>query len=193
MELLFESPARFAPRTFASARGRLPWSISRLLTRMTTQSGAIFDRSSMTNCGICRALSAAHRIVLPGGQEHEEVATALGLPRGTVLSQLARARERLRVRLSHRDLADFGRGFREPARAHGLVRRSGPRPFARTGNANATVRRGGRLRAGPASGPASPEGHAHAPGYGRSDRSPPRRYWPPGWASRAIALSACRP
>ena len=39
------------------------------------------------------------------GKSAEEVATALGLPRGTVLSQLARAREQLRVRLSRRKLA----------------------------------------------------------------------------------------
>jgi RNA polymerase sigma factor (sigma-70 family) len=39
------------------------------------------------------------------GKSAEEVATALGLPRGTVLSQLARARERLRIRLSRRNLA----------------------------------------------------------------------------------------
>jgi RNA polymerase sigma factor (sigma-70 family) len=39
------------------------------------------------------------------GKSAEEVATALGRPRGTVLSQLARARERLRVRLACRDLA----------------------------------------------------------------------------------------
>jgi RNA polymerase sigma factor (sigma-70 family) len=39
------------------------------------------------------------------GKSAEEVATALGLPRGTVLSQLARARERLRMRLSRRNLA----------------------------------------------------------------------------------------
>jgi RNA polymerase sigma factor (sigma-70 family) len=39
------------------------------------------------------------------GKSAEEVATALGRPRGTVLSQLARARERLRVRLSRRRLA----------------------------------------------------------------------------------------
>jgi RNA polymerase sigma factor (sigma-70 family) len=39
------------------------------------------------------------------GKSAEEIATALGRPRGTVLSQLARARERLRVRLSRRRLA----------------------------------------------------------------------------------------
>jgi RNA polymerase sigma factor (sigma-70 family) len=39
------------------------------------------------------------------GKSAEEVATALGRPRGTVLSQLARAREQLRIRLSRRDLA----------------------------------------------------------------------------------------
>ena len=39
------------------------------------------------------------------GKSAEEVATALGRPRGTVLSQLARARERLHVRLSRRNLA----------------------------------------------------------------------------------------
>jgi RNA polymerase sigma factor (sigma-70 family) len=39
------------------------------------------------------------------GKSAEEVATALGRPRGTVLSQLARARERLRIRLSRRNLA----------------------------------------------------------------------------------------
>ncbi len=39
------------------------------------------------------------------GKTAEEVATALGLPRGTVLSQLARAREQLRIRLSRRNLA----------------------------------------------------------------------------------------
>jgi len=39
------------------------------------------------------------------GKSAEEVAAALGRPRGTVLSQLARARERLRVRLAGRDLA----------------------------------------------------------------------------------------
>jgi RNA polymerase sigma factor (sigma-70 family) len=39
------------------------------------------------------------------GKSAEEVATALGLPRGTVLSQLARAREQLRNRLSRRNLA----------------------------------------------------------------------------------------
>jgi RNA polymerase sigma factor (sigma-70 family) len=39
------------------------------------------------------------------GKSAEEVATALGRPRNTVLSQLARARERLRVRLSRRNLA----------------------------------------------------------------------------------------
>jgi uncharacterized protein (TIGR03067 family) len=39
------------------------------------------------------------------GQSAEQVATALGLPRGTVLSQLARAREKLRVRLWRRNLA----------------------------------------------------------------------------------------
>jgi uncharacterized protein (TIGR03067 family) len=39
------------------------------------------------------------------GKSAEEVATALGRPRGTVLSQLARAREQLRVRLSRRNLA----------------------------------------------------------------------------------------
>jgi uncharacterized protein (TIGR03067 family) len=40
-----------------------------------------------------------------GGKSAEEVATALGRPRGTVLSQLARAREQLRIRLSRRNLA----------------------------------------------------------------------------------------
>jgi RNA polymerase sigma factor (sigma-70 family) len=39
------------------------------------------------------------------GKSAEEVASALGRPRGTVLSQLARAREQLRVRLSRRKLA----------------------------------------------------------------------------------------
>jgi RNA polymerase sigma factor (sigma-70 family) len=39
------------------------------------------------------------------GKSAEEVATALGRPRGTVLSQLARAREQLRTRLSRRNLA----------------------------------------------------------------------------------------
>ena len=39
------------------------------------------------------------------GKSAEEVAIALGRPRGTILSQLARARERLRVRLAHRGLA----------------------------------------------------------------------------------------
>ncbi len=39
------------------------------------------------------------------GKSAAEVATALCLPRGTVLSQLARAREQLRVRLSRRNLA----------------------------------------------------------------------------------------
>jgi RNA polymerase sigma factor (sigma-70 family) len=39
------------------------------------------------------------------GKSAEEVATALGRPRNTVLSQLARARERLRVRLARRNLA----------------------------------------------------------------------------------------
>ena len=39
------------------------------------------------------------------GKSAEEVATALGRPRGTVLSQLARAREQLRIRLSRRGLA----------------------------------------------------------------------------------------
>jgi RNA polymerase sigma factor (sigma-70 family) len=39
------------------------------------------------------------------GKSAAEVATALGLPRGTVLSQLARAREQLRIRLSRRNLA----------------------------------------------------------------------------------------
>ena len=39
------------------------------------------------------------------GKSAEEVATALGRPRGTVLSQLARAREQLRIRLSRRNLA----------------------------------------------------------------------------------------
>jgi RNA polymerase sigma factor (sigma-70 family) len=38
------------------------------------------------------------------GKSTEEVASALGRPRGTVLSQLARARERLRMRLSRRKL-----------------------------------------------------------------------------------------
>jgi RNA polymerase sigma factor (sigma-70 family) len=38
------------------------------------------------------------------GKSAEEVATALGRPRGTVLSQLARGRERLRVRLARRRL-----------------------------------------------------------------------------------------
>jgi RNA polymerase sigma factor (sigma-70 family) len=38
------------------------------------------------------------------GKSAEEVATALGRPRGTVLSQLARAREQLRLRLSRRHL-----------------------------------------------------------------------------------------
>jgi uncharacterized protein (TIGR03067 family) len=38
------------------------------------------------------------------GKSAEEVATSLGRPRGTVLSQLARGRERLRVRLSRRKL-----------------------------------------------------------------------------------------
>ena len=39
------------------------------------------------------------------GKSAEEVATALSRPRGTVLSQLARGRERLRVRLARRHLA----------------------------------------------------------------------------------------
>jgi RNA polymerase sigma factor (sigma-70 family) len=39
------------------------------------------------------------------GKSAEEVAAALGRPRGTILSQLARARERLRVRLACRNLA----------------------------------------------------------------------------------------
>jgi RNA polymerase sigma factor (sigma-70 family) len=39
------------------------------------------------------------------GKSAEEVASALGRPRSTVLSQLARARERLRVRLARRNLA----------------------------------------------------------------------------------------
>jgi RNA polymerase sigma factor (sigma-70 family) len=39
------------------------------------------------------------------GKTAEEVATALRRPRGTILSQLARARERLRIRLSRRNLA----------------------------------------------------------------------------------------
>jgi RNA polymerase sigma factor (sigma-70 family) len=39
------------------------------------------------------------------GKSAEEAAIALGRPRGTILSQLARARERLRIRLSRRDLA----------------------------------------------------------------------------------------
>ena len=39
------------------------------------------------------------------GKSAEEVATALGRPRGTVLSQLARAREQLRIRLARRNLA----------------------------------------------------------------------------------------
>jgi RNA polymerase sigma factor (sigma-70 family) len=39
------------------------------------------------------------------GKSASEVATALGRPRGTVLSQLARAREQLRIRLSRRNLA----------------------------------------------------------------------------------------
>jgi RNA polymerase sigma factor (sigma-70 family) len=38
------------------------------------------------------------------GKSVEEVATALGRPRGTVLSQLARGRERLRLRLAQRNL-----------------------------------------------------------------------------------------
>jgi RNA polymerase sigma factor (sigma-70 family) len=42
------------------------------------------------------------------GKSAEEVATALGRPRGTVLSQLARAREQLRVRLSRRTRAISG-------------------------------------------------------------------------------------
>jgi RNA polymerase sigma factor (sigma-70 family) len=39
------------------------------------------------------------------GKSAEEVATALGRPRGTVLSQLARARELVRIRLSRRNVA----------------------------------------------------------------------------------------
>jgi uncharacterized protein (TIGR03067 family) len=39
------------------------------------------------------------------GKSAEEVAAALGRPRGTILSQLARARERMRIRLSRRNLA----------------------------------------------------------------------------------------
>jgi RNA polymerase sigma factor (sigma-70 family) len=39
------------------------------------------------------------------GKSAEEVAITLGRPRGTILSQLARARERLRARLSRRKLA----------------------------------------------------------------------------------------
>jgi RNA polymerase sigma factor (sigma-70 family) len=39
------------------------------------------------------------------GKSAEEVATTLGRPRGTVLSQLARAREKLRIRLTRRKLA----------------------------------------------------------------------------------------
>jgi RNA polymerase sigma factor (sigma-70 family) len=39
------------------------------------------------------------------GKSADEVATALGRPRGTILSQLARARERLRGRLACRNLA----------------------------------------------------------------------------------------
>jgi len=42
------------------------------------------------------------------GKSAEEVATALGRPRGTVLSQLARAREQLRVQLSRRNRALSG-------------------------------------------------------------------------------------
>ena len=39
------------------------------------------------------------------GKSAEEVASVLGCPKGTILSQLARARERLRGRLARRDLA----------------------------------------------------------------------------------------
>ena len=105
------------------------------------------------------------------GKSAEEVATALGLPRGTVLSQLARAREQLRIRLSRRNLALSVGVLREPVGAHGLVRRGGPRPVARPGNANVTGQRGGRLRAGPTAGPASPEGHA--PTQAMDDRIAP--------------------
>jgi uncharacterized protein (TIGR03067 family) len=38
------------------------------------------------------------------GRSAEEIASALGRPKGTVLSQLARARDRLRVRLARRNL-----------------------------------------------------------------------------------------
>ena len=59
---------------------------------MTTQSGAIFDLSSMTNSVSCQDRYRRPIVLFYlEGKKAEEVATALGLPKGTVLSQLSRA------------------------------------------------------------------------------------------------------
>ena len=106
MELLIESPARFAPQTFGSARGRLRWSISRLLTRTTTQAGAIFDLSSMTSCGACpSAIGGPSCCFTWRARAPRRSLPRWACPGAPFFRSLARAREQLRIRLSRRNLA----------------------------------------------------------------------------------------